>query len=262
MSIKKEINLKLEISRHSMAHVLAKAIMSLYPDTKLTIGPAVDDGFYYDLDLNHVIVPEDFVAIEKTMSAIINKSEAFKRNELSRNDALKLFEDNPYKMELISDLPENEVISVYYLGDDFVDLCRGPHVENTSKLQNMGFKVNRISGAYWRGSEKNKMLQRIYVYAFASKKELSDYVLMLEEAKKRDHRKLGKELGLFFISDYGPGMPTYMPNGMIIKNELVKYWREMHKLAGYEEIETPIALNKELWLTSGHWDHYKNNMYM
>ena len=259
--MKKEIDAKLIMSRHSMAHVLAKAVMSLYPDTKLTIGPSVEDGLYYDMDISHIVVPEDLPKIEKAMTNIINKGEAFRREEITRSEALKLFASNEYKVEMINELPEGEIISIYYLGDDFVDLCRGPHVENTSKLQNMGFKINRISGAYWRGNEKNKMLQRIYVYAFNTKKDLSEHLLMLEEAKKRDHRKLGKELGLFYVSEFAPGMPTYMPKGVILKNELIKYWREAHKRAGYEEIETPIAMNKELWTISGHWDHYRQNMY-
>lgn len=249
------------IGRHSLAHVMAKAIMKLYPDTKLTIGPAIEDGFYYDLDTAQSFTEDVLPKIEKEMKNIINHNEQFVRREVSKAEALKMFEDNVYKTELINELPEGEVISVYYLGDDFVDLCRGPHVESTGKLQNFGYKLAKINGAYWRGNEKNKMLQRIYAYAFKDKKQLSDHLLMLEEAKKRDNRKLGKELELFFTGEYAPGMPIFMPNGMIVRNELIKYWREMHRKAGYVEIETPTALNRKLWEISGHWDHYKQNMY-
>ena len=253
-------NEQLMMARHSMAHVLAKAILKWDPNAKLTIGPAINNGFYYDFDMK-TISPDDFAEIEKLMQKIINNNEPFVRKEISKKEALELFKNNPYKVEIINELPEDEVISCYYTGDDFVDLCRGPHVENTSKLQNMGFKIAKVAGAYWRGNEKNKMLQRIYVYAFENKKELADYVHQMEEAAKRDHRKLGKELGLFFISDYAKGMPTYMPKGLTLKNTLIEFWREVHKKAGYIEIETPMAMNRTLWETSGHWDHYKNNMY-
>ncbi len=251
----------IEIIRHSLAHVMAKAVCKLYKDVKLTIGPAIKDGFYYDFDLSEQLGQEDLAKIEEEMRKIINKSESFTRNEVSKEKALEMFKDNPYKTELIKELPDNEVISVYYTGDDFVDLCRGPHVDNTNKLQNVGFKLIKVNGAYWRGDEKNKMLQRVYAYAFSTKKELNDYILMQEEAKKRDHRKLGKELGLFFISDYAQGMPFFMPNGVTVLNELIAYWREMHKKAGYLEIMTPMAMNRALWEYSGHWDHYSKNMY-
>ena len=253
-------NEQLMMARHSMAHVLAKAILKWDPNAKLTIGPAINNGFYYDFDMK-TISPDDFAEIEKLMQKIINNNEPFVRKEISKKQALDLFKDNPYKVEIINELADDEVISCYYTGDDFVDLCRGPHVENTSKLQNMGFKIAKVAGAYWRGNEKNKMLQRIYVYAFENKKALADYVHQMEEAAKRDHRKLGKELGLFFISDYAKGMPTYMPKGLILKNTLIEFWREVHKKAGYIEIETPMAMNRTLWETSGHWDHYKDNMY-
>ena len=252
---------ELEMARHSLAHILAKAVTELYSDVKLTIGPAINDGFYYDFDLSEKITEEDFSKIEKQMQKIIGRGEAFTRKVVSKNEALELFKNNEYKTELINELPENEEISIYYTGDDFVDLCRGPHVENSNKLQSMAFKINRVSGAYWRGNEKNKMLQRVYVYAFGSKKELADYINMLEEAKKRDHRKLGKELGLFFISEYAPGMPFYMEKGLILKNQLINFWREEHLKFNYIEIETPMAMNKDLWTISGHWDHYKKNMY-
>lgn len=249
------------IQRHGMAHVLAKALTKLYKDVKLTIGPAIENGFYYDIDLNKSITPDDFKAIEEKMTEIIKNNEDFVRKEVSKKEALELFKDNPYKLEIINELPENEVISIYYLGDDFVDLCRGPHVENTKMLRGFAFKINKVAGAYWRGNEKNKMLQRVYVYGFSNKDALKEYMHMMEEAQKRDHRKLGKELQLFFISEYAKGMPTYMPKGLTVKNELIKYWREIHQKAGYVEIETPMAMNRQLWEISGHWDHYKDNMY-
>ena len=261
MIIKKQIDEKLHMMRHSLAHVLAKAIMKIYPKTKLTIGPAIDDGFYYDIDLDEPITPDKYAEIEKEMNAIIRRGEEFRREEISRQQALKMFAGNEYKEELINELPKDEVISVYYLGDDFVDLCRGPHVESTRSLQNAAFKIHAVNGAYWRGDEKNKMLQRVYAYGFKDKKQLAEHIAMLEEAKKRDNRKLGKELELFMISPEGPGFPFYLPNGMIIRNLLIDYWRELHTKAGYKEISTPIMLSQHLWQTSGHWDHYKNNMY-
>lgn len=251
----------LMMARHSMAHVLAKALMELYPNTLLTIGPAIDDGFYYDIDLDENLTPEAFPKIEKKMQEILNRGEEFRREEVSKEKALELFKNNKYKTELINELPEGEVISLYYLGEDFVDLCRGPHVPSARNLQNFGFKIRAVNGAYWRGNEKNKMLQRIYCYGFKTKKELAEHIQMIEEAIKRDHRKLGKELGLFFISEYAQGMPFYMPKGMVLKNLLIDYWRNIHKKAGYIEIETPMAMSRELWETSGHWDHYKQNMY-
>lgn len=261
MIIKKQIDEKLHMMRHSLAHVLAKAIMQIYPKAKLTIGPAIEDGFYYDIDLDEPITPDKYGEIEKRMNEIIRKGEEFTRQEVSRDEALKMFAGNEYKEELIKELPEDEVISVYYLGNDFVDLCRGPHVESTRSLQNAAFKIHAVNGAYWRGNENNKMLQRVYAYGFKSKKELSEHIIMLEEAKKRDNRKLGKELELFMISPEGPGFPFYLPNGMIVRNLLIDYWRELHTKAGYKEISTPIMLSQHLWQTSGHWDHYKNNMY-
>ncbi len=247
--------------RHSMAHVLAKALMELYPTTKLTIGPAINNGFYYDIDLDKSISIDDALVIEKKMSEIINSNQDFRREEVSKEKALEMFKGNEYKEELINELPKDEVISVYYLGDDFVDLCRGPHVENTKYLRSFAFKIAKVNGAYWRGDEKNKMLQRIYCYGFLDKQDLKQYLHMMEEALKRDHRKLGKELQLYFISDYAKGMPTYMPKGLTLKNTLIEFWREVHKKAGYIEIETPMAMNRQLWEVSGHWDHYKANMY-
>ena len=261
MIIKKQIDEKLHMMRHSLAHVLAKAIMQIYPKAKLTIGPAIEDGFYYDIDLDEPITPDKYAEIEKRMNEIIRKGEEFTRQEVSRDEALKMFAGNEYKEELIKELPEDEVISVYYLGNDFVDLCRGPHVESTRSLQNAAFKIHAVNGAYWRGNENNRMLQRVYAYGFKSKKELSEHIIMLEEAKKRDNRKLGKELELFMISPEGPGFPFYLPNGMIVRNLLIDYWRELHTKAGYKEVSTPIMLSQHLWQTSGHWDHYKNNMY-
>ena len=253
---------ELETARHSLAHVLAKALLSLYPKTKLTIGPAIDDGFYYDIDLDQNLTPENFAEIEKKMKEIINKGEDFKRRVVSKEEALKLFKGNEFKTEIINELPENEEVSLYYTGDDFFDLCRGPHVESCKKLQNYAYKIHAVNGAYWRGNEKNKMLQRVYVYAFKDKKQLAEHINMIEEAKKRDHRKLGRELKLFMISPEGPGFPFYLPKGMIIRNELIDYWREIHTKAGYKEIMTPVMLNRHLWETSGHWDHYKDNMYL
>ncbi|HBP43595.1 MAG TPA: threonine--tRNA ligase [Clostridiales bacterium] len=259
--MEKEQEEQLHMYRHSMAHVLAKALTQLWPDVKLTIGPAIDNGFYYDIDLEHSITPDDFKAISDKMDAIIKNNEDFVRREVSKAEALEMFKDNKYKTELINEMPEDEVITVYYTGDDFVDLCRGPHVENTKYLRGFAYKIAKVNGAYWRGNEKNKMLQRVYVYGFLNKEDLKQYVNMMEEALKRDHRKLGKELQLYFISDYAKGMPTYMPKGLILKNTLIDFWREIHRKAGYIEIETPMAMNRQLWEVSGHWDHYKSNMY-
>ena len=229
---------KLHRARHSLAHILAKALMELYPSTKLTIGPAIEDGFYYDVDLDEQLTPDHFPAIEKKMKEIINKGEPFVRKEVSREEALKLFKGNEYKTEIINELPKEAVISLYYTGDDFFDLCSGPHVESSKNLQNYAFKIHSVNGAYWRGNEKNKMLQRVYVYAYPDKKQLNEHITMLEEAKKRDHRKLGKELKLFMISPEGPGFPFYLPNGMIVRNLLIDYWHEIHRKAGYDEISS------------------------
>ena len=254
---------KIQMCRHSLSHVLAKAIKNIFGNekVKLAIGPAIENGFYYDFDMES-ITPDKFAEIEKEMKAIINKNQEFKRVELSREEALKLFKDEPYKIELINDLPNEETISCYYLGDDFVDLCRGPHVENTSKLQSYAYKINRVSGAYWRGNEKNKMLQRIYVYAFPDKKQLADYVNMIEEAKKRDHRKLGKELDLFFFDETAPGMAYWLPKGFSLMNTLIDFWRREHKSRGYNEFSAPQLNSSVLWKTSGHWDHYREDMFV
>ncbi|MDY2696179.1 MAG: threonine--tRNA ligase [Eubacteriales bacterium] len=254
---------KIQMCRHSLSHVLAKAVKNVFgkDKVKIAIGPAIDNGFYYDFDMEP-ITPEKFCEIEKEMKAIINKNEEFKRVEVSKEQALEMFKDEPYKIELINDLPEGETISCYYLGDDYVDLCRGPHVENTSKLQSYAYKINRVSGAYWRGDEKNKMLQRIYVYAFPDKKQLNDYVNMLEEAKKRDHRRLGKDLDLFFFDETAPGMAYWLPKGFTIMNTLIDFWRKEHKQRGYLEFSAPQLNSSVLWKTSGHWDHYKEDMFV
>ena len=246
--------------RHTASHVMAQAIQHLFPGTKFAIGPAIEKGFYYDLDSDHVFTPEDLRAIEKEMSKIIKANYPLVRKELPRAEALAKFkaEDEPYKVELIEDLPEDAVISTYTQGD-FTDLCAGPHCPSTGRVK--AFKLMSIAGAYWRGDEHNKMLQRIYGTAFASKEDLEAYLHMLEEAEKRDHRKLGKQLGLFMLSDYGPGFPFFLPNGMIIRNTLIDYWREVHRTYGYQEVMTPMIMNRQLWETSGHWDHYKENMY-
>ncbi len=246
--------------RHTAAHVMAQAIQHLFPDVKFAIGPAIANGFYYDLDSEHTFTPEDLAAIEKEMARIVKEDLPLKRSELPRQEALEFFgaKGEKYKVELINDLPEDAVISTYTQGD-FTDLCAGPHCPSTGKVK--AFKLQSIAGAYWRGSEKNKMLQRIYGTAFNSKEELAAYLHMLEEAARRDHRKLGKELDIFAIMDEGPGFPFFLPNGMIIRDELIKYWRSVHRRYGYEEISTPMILSRKLWEQSGHWDHYKENMY-
>mgnify|MGYP001261969307 CR=1 FL=1 len=244
--------------RHTAAHVMAQAIQHLFPDVKFAIGPAIANGFYYDLDSEHTFTPEDLQAIEKEMAKIVKQNIPLQRAELPRSEALAMFaaKDEKYKVELINDLPEDAIISTYTQGD-FTDLCAGPHCPSTGRVK--AFKLQSIAGAYWRGNEKNKMLQRIYGTAFPSKEELDAYLHMLEEAAKRDHRKLGKDL--FAIMDEGPGFPFFLPNGMVIRNELINYWRQVHRRYGYEEIKTPMILSRKLWETSGHWDHYKENMY-
>lgn len=250
----------LDVYRHSSAHVMAQAVKRLWPDTRLAIGPAIEKGFYYDFDGEHTFSPEDFAAIEAEMNKIIKADYSIVRKELSREEALKLFaeQNENYKVELIEDLPEDAIISIYQQGE-FVDLCAGPHLPSTGKLK--AFKLMSLAGAYWRGSEKNRMLQRIYATSFPKKEMLDDYLFKLEEAKKRDHRRLGRELGLFVVLEEGPGFPFFLPKGMILRNELESFWREEHRKAGYQEIRTPIILNQELWERSGHWDNYKDNMY-
>ncbi|NLW24935.1 MAG: threonine--tRNA ligase [Clostridia bacterium] len=249
-----------DVFRHSASHILAQAVQRLYPGTKLGIGPAIKDGFYYDFDSEHKFTPDDLVKIEEEMEKIIKEDYEFVRKVLPRSEAIKFFQDRGelYKVELIEDLPEDAVISIYQQGD-FVDLCAGPHLPCTGMVK--APKLLSVAGAYWRGSEKNKMLQRIYGTAFPKKSELEEYLYLVEEAKRRDHRKLGQELELFAIMDEGPGFPFFFPKGMIIRNELENFWREIHREHGYQEIKTPIILNRELWERSGHWDHYKENMY-
>lgn len=246
--------------RHTTSHILAQAVKKLYPEAKLAIGPSIDTGFYYDFDIDKPFSIEDLDKIEKEMAKIIKEDLALERFTLPREEAVKFMEEKgeSYKVELIRDLPEGEEISFYKQGD-FVDLCAGPHVPSTGVIK--AFKLLSVAGAYWRGSEKNKMLQRIYGTSFNKKSVLDDYLFMLEEAKKRDHRKLGRELDLFTILDEGPGFPFFMPKGMVLRNLLEEYWRQEHKKNGYQEIRTPIILSEELWHRSGHWDHYKENMY-
>lgn len=246
--------------RHTASHIMAQAVKTLWPGTKLAIGPAIDNGFYYDFDSDHKFVEEDFPAIQKEMKRIVKANLKLERFELPRDEAIKYMKDKgeDYKVELIEDLPEDEVISFYRQGD-FVDLCAGPHMDSTGKIK--AFKLMSVAGAYWRGDEKNKMLQRIYATAFPSQDELDDYLAKLEEAKKRDHRKIGKEMDLFMLLDEGPGFPFFLPSGMILRNELEKFWREEHAKRGYIEIKSPLILNEQLWKTSGHWDHYQENMY-
>lgn len=246
--------------RHTASHIMAQAIKRLYPEVKLAIGPSVADGFYYDVDSETPLTTEDLEKIEKEMKKIVKEALPITRFTKSREEAIAYFKEKqePYKVELIEDLPEDAEISFYQQGE-FVDLCAGPHLMNTKTVK--AFKLTSLAGAYWRGSEKNKMLTRIYGTAYTKKADLEEYLTRLEEAKKRDHRKLGKELGLFMMREEGPGFPFFLPKGMVLKNTLLDYWREIHNKAGYVEISTPVMLSRHLWETSGHWDHYKENMY-
>ena len=246
--------------RHTASHIMAQAIKRIWPDVKLAIGPSIADGFYYDIDSPRPIVAEDLEKIEAEMKKIVKEALPITRFTKSREDAIAYFKekDEPYKVELIEDLPEDSEISFYQQGE-FVDLCAGPHLMSTKPVK--AFKLTSLAGAYWRGSEKNKMLTRIYGTAFTKKADLEAYITRMEEAKKRDHRKLGRELGLFMMREEGPGFPFFLPKGMVLKNTLLDYWREIHRKAGYVEISTPIMLSRHLWETSGHWDHYKENMY-
>ncbi len=248
--------------RHSTSHILAQAVKRLYPEAKLAIGPSIEDGFYYDIDSEVTFTPEVLEKIEAEMRKICKEKLPIERFELPRAEAIALMreKDEPYKVELIEDLPEDAVISFYKQGE-FTDLCAGPHVDSTGRIKGNAIKLMSCTGAYWRGDSSRKMLQRIYGTCFLKKEELEAYLNRLEEAKKRDHRKLGRELGLFMLADEGPGFPFFLPNGMVLKNTLLEYWREVHKRYGYVEISTPIILNQELWHRSGHWDHYKDNMY-
>ena len=246
--------------RHTASHIMAQAVKHIWPEAKLAIGPAIENGFYYDFDLEHKFTEEDFLKIQKEMKKIVQANYKLERFELPRAEAIKLMQekDEPYKVELINDLPEDAVISFYKQGD-FTDLCAGPHMESTGQIK--AFKIMSVAGAYWRGNSDNKMLQRLYATTFPTQEELDNYIKMLEEAKQRDHRKIGKEMELFALYDEGPGFPFFLPNGMIIRNELENFWREEHRKRGYVEIKTPLILNEQLWRTSGHWDHYKDNMY-
>jgi threonyl-tRNA synthetase len=252
-----EVN-SLDILNHSCSHIMASAIKKLFPEVKFAIGPSIRNGFYYDIDLeSKIITPEDLPVIEKEMSKIIKENLKFVRGEITKSEAVKLFKDNPYKVELINDI-KDPFVSIYTTGD-FIDLCAGPHIESTGKVG--AFKLLTIAGAYWRGDEKNKMLTRIYGTAFYNKEDLKNYLEKLEKAKRSDHRIIGKDLELFSFHDEAPGFPFFHPKGMIIQNTILDYWRKEHQLEGYEEIRTPIILSNELWRTSGHWDHYKDNMY-
>lgn len=248
-----------EIFFHSSSHIMAQAVQELYPGTKIAIGPAIEEGFYYDFDSEHIFSPDDFEAIEKKMKEIVKRNLPFQKRILRKEEAINLFEQKgeTYKVELLNEIPQ-EVVTIYQQGD-FIDLCRGPHVPFTGKIK--AFKLLTVAGAYWRGDEKNKMLQRIYGISFDSKEALNNYLHLLEEAKRRDHRKIGKELDLFSFHEEGIGFPFFHPKGMIIRNLLEDFWREEHRKKGYQEIKTPIILNKSLWIQSGHWDHYKENMY-
>ena len=245
---------------HTCSHILAQAVKHLYPDVKLAIGPAIDNGFYYDIDSPTAFTPEILTQIEAEMRKICKEKLKLERFELPRAEALELMKDEPYKVELINDLPEDAVISFYKQGD-FTDLCAGPHLDSTGRVKGNAIKLTACNSAYWRGDSNRQVLQRIYGIAFPKKDELDAYLKQIEEAKKRDHRRLGKELGLFMMTEEGPGFPFFLPKGMVLKNTLLDYWRQCHKRYGYVEISTPIILNQELWHRSGHWDHYKDNMY-
>ncbi|MBM0046902.1 threonine--tRNA ligase [Anaerococcus sp. mt242] len=250
-----------EIFWHTSSHVMAAAIQALWPDTKFAIGPAINDGFYYDMELDHRFVPEDFAKIEKKMLEIAKADHKMERIEISRAEALKMFEEmgQDYKIELINDLPEDELITLYKMGDAFVDLCRGPHLESTKKIK--AVKLKTIAGAYWRGDSDRQMLQRLYGISFEKAKQLAEWEELQKEIERRDHRKIGKEMDLFAFHEEGPGFPFFHPNGMVLMNELLDWWRSVLEERGYGEIKTPLIMNEELWHRSGHWDHYKENMY-
>lgn len=250
-----------DIIRHSTAHLMAQAVLRLFPETKLTIGPSIEYGFYYDMDAEKPFTDEDLLKIEDEMRKIAKENLKVQKLTMTRDEALKYYEEeekNKYKVEIVGAIPQDEILSFYKQGD-FMDLCRGPHIPSTGYLK--AFKLRTVAGAYWRGDSKNKMLQRIYGYAFSNEVRLKNHLKFMEEAEKRDHRKLGKELELFFISEYGPGFPFFLPKGMVFRNVLIDLWRKEHEKAGYMQLETPIMLNKELWEISGHWFNYKENMY-
>ncbi len=253
-----------EVYRHSLAHILAKSVMEIFgkENVQIAIGPQIADGFYYDFILPRTLTNDDFKTIEDKMHEIIKRREVWNVKELSREEALKEFADQKFKVELINDLPEGEKITVYYTGDDFEDLCRGPHIANSQELMNAAFKVKSVSGAYWRGDEHRDQLQRIYVYAFETKQELSEHLKLIKEAMERDHKKLGPQLDLFMFDETAPGMPYWLPRGWRLYNALLEYWRSIHDNHGYQEISAPVINNKQLWVTSGHWGHYRNNMFL
>lgn len=252
----------IQLARHSLAHILAKAVLELHPDAQLSIGPSIADGFYYDFDLKYVLTESDFEIIENKMKEILKRKEDFTKTVVTREQAKELFAGKPYKLELIDKVEEGETLTVYYTGDDFYDLCRGPHVQNSKELLNCGFKLRAISGAYFNGDEKRPMLQRIYAYAFESQKELNEYAKQIEEAKRRDHRILGPQHDIFFIDDFAPGMPYWLPKGLKMINILMDFWRKEHEKRGYHEVSTPLVNDTTLWKISGHLAHYKENMFM
>ena len=253
----------LEVYRHSLAHILAKAVIELYgKEVQYAIGPQIDDGCYYDFVLPKAVTQDDFKTIEDKMREIIKRREDFTRKEVSRAEALEMFKDQKFKTELIQDLPEDEILTVYYTGDDYVDLCRGPHVGNSQELMNAAYQIKAVSGAYWRGDEKRDQLSRIYLYAFPSKDELKKHIKMIQEAMERDHKKIGAQLDLFMFDETAPGMPYWLPRGWKMYQALLKYSREVQERHGYTEIAAPLVNNKKLWLMSGHWAHYVNNMFM
>ncbi len=254
----------LSVYRHSLAHVMAKAVMEIFgkENVQITIGPQIADGAYYDFELPRTVTQDDFKAIEDKMREIIKRREDWTRKEVTRAEALEIFKDQRFKVELINELPEDEIITVYYTGDDYVDLCRGPHVSNSQELMNAAFQIRSASGAYWRGDEKRDMLQRIYMYAFPSKDELKAHLNLIKEAMERDHKKLGKEQELFMFDETAPGMPYWLPRGFKLYNALLTFWRELHEEYGYQEILSPVLNHKTLWETSGHWGHYKENMFL
>ncbi len=253
----------LSLYRHSLAHVLAKAVIEIYgKDVQYAIGPQISDGAYYDFVLPRSASTEDFPAIEEKMREILKRKETWTRKEVSKSEALDLFKDQRYKKEIIEDLPEDETISIYYTGDDYVDLCRGPHVENSAELLQTAFKVKSVSAAYWRGDPEKDSMQRIYIYAFPSKDELKSHLAFIKEAEERDHKKLGPELQLFMFHETAPGMPYWLPRGWRLYRSLIEYWRQIHDRNGYQEISAPVINNRKLWLISGHWAHYKDNMFI
>ena len=254
----------LEVYRHSMAHILAKAVIEIFgkENVQYAIGPQIADGFYYDFVLPRTVTKEDFPAIEEKMREIMKRGEDWVCKEVSKSEALALFQGQRFKTDLINDLPEDEKITIYYTGEDFVDLCRGPHIENSRELLNAAFQIKSASGSYWRGDEKNEQLQRIYVYAFPDKQQLKDHLKLIQEAMERDHKKLGPQLDLFMFQPTAPGMPYWLPKGWKLFNALLSFWRDIHEDHGYQEISGPVVSSSELWKTSGHWDHYVNNMFI